>query len=174
METQQKRALVCGSSSGIGREIAIELSKRGIQCILLARRKERLLDVQQEILDIEGPEPILLVGDLEQIDSVLTHVDQLLQTGPIHILINNTGGPKGGPLLQAAPDAFISAFQRHIIAAHLLSQKLVPAMQSAGFGRIVNIISTSVYEPIPNLGVSNTIRGAMASWAKSLSRGITS
>ena len=171
MSTQlHKRALVCGASSGIGREIALELSKRGVTCILLARRSERLIDVQQEILDANGAEPILLVGDLEEMDTILPRIDELLQTSPIHILINNTGGPKGGALLQAQPEEFLSAFQRHVIAAHLLAQKIVPSMKQAGFGRIINIISTSVYEPIPNLGVSNTIRGAMAAWAKSLSR----
>lgn len=170
MNLQQRRALVCGASSGIGREIALELSRRGIQCILLARRLERLIEVQQQIMDFSGPEPTLLVGDLDHIDALLPRIDELLQTSPIHILINNTGGPKGGPLLNAQPTEFINAFQRHVVAAHLLTQKLVPSMKESSFGRIVNIVSTSVYEPIPNLGVSNTIRGAMASWSKSMSR----
>jgi 3-oxoacyl-[acyl-carrier protein] reductase len=166
----QKRALVCGASSGIGREIALELSRQGVQCILLARRIERLQEVQREIVTLSGPQPILLVGDLEKMGELLPRIDELLQEGPIHILINNTGGPKGGPLIQAQSEEFLCAFQRHVIAAHLLTQKLVPSMEQSGFGRIINIVSTSVYEPIPNLGVSNTIRGAMASWSKSLSR----
>ena len=169
MAEQNRRALVCGASSGIGKEVALELST-WCQCILLARRTDRLIAVQEEIIDNNGPEPILLVGDLEELGTLLPRIEELLRAAPIHILINNTGGPKGGPLLNAQPSEFLQAFQRHVIAAHVLTQKLVPSMKQVGFGRIINIVSTSVYEPIPNLGVSNTIRGAVASWSKSMSR----
>ena len=107
---------------------------------------------------------------MDQREEAISLVAQQLQDGPIHILINNSGGPKGGPLLNAEVSEFELAFNRHVLCAHRFAQLLVPQMQTQGYGRIVNIISTSVYEPIPNLGVSNTIRGAMASWAKSLSR----
>ena len=170
MSLKNKIALVTGASSGIGKEVALELSRCGVQCVLLARRIDRLIEVQQEIIDNNGPEPILLVGNLEELDTLLPRVDELLRVAPIHILINNTGGPKGGPLMNAQPSEFLQAFQRHVIAAHVLTQKLVPYMEQYGFGRIINIVSTSVYEPIPNLGVSNTIRGAVASWSKSMSR----
>jgi 3-oxoacyl-[acyl-carrier protein] reductase len=94
----------------------------------------------------------------------------LAEHGPVHVLINNSGGPPGGPILEATPDAFLTALGRHLLAPHLLVQKLVPGMQEAGYGRIVNVISTSVREPIVGLGVSNTTRGAVASWAKTLSK----
>src|SRR5690606_26585207 len=82
----------------------------------------------------------------------------------------NTGGPPGGPLEAAQTDAFEQAFRRHVIANQVLLQAVLPGMREAGWGRIVNVVSTSVREPIPGLGVSNTIRGAVASWAKTLAR----
>ncbi|MEC8381974.1 MAG: SDR family oxidoreductase [Myxococcota bacterium] len=169
MSLTGKRALVCGASGGIGREIALAFASAGIEIIALARRIEQLESLRTEV-HAAGGRLNILVGDLQQRDTVCAEVEALLADGPIHILINNTGGPKGGPILDASESDFESAFGRHVLAAHRLSQLLVPGMTAAGYGRIINIVSTSVYEPIPNLGVSNTIRGAMASWAKSLSR----
>lgn len=111
----------------------------------------------------------LIIADLSKLTQVLDQVQNVLsQVGPIHILVCNSGGPKGGPLLDAKPEEFLQAFQQHVLANHLLVQMLVPGMKESGYGRIINIISTSVKMPIPNLGVSNTIRGAVASWAKTL------
>ena len=92
-----------------------------------------MIAVQEEIIDNNGPEPILLVGDLEELDTLLPRIEELLRAAPIHILINNTGGPKGGPLMNAQPSEFLQAFQRHVIAAHVLTQKLVPSMEQSGF-----------------------------------------
>ena len=97
-------------------------------------------------------------------------VKALLSDGPVHVLVNNAGGPPGGALIDADVDEFIAPFQRHLHASHTLVKGLLPGMEAAGYGRILQIISTSVKEPIPNIGVSNTLRGAMASWAKTLSR----
>ena len=163
------RALVCGASAGIGRATAVTLAEKGAEVILLARREERLLRLKEEI-EKEGGSAIILVGDLDNRDDISAKVQKILEAGPIHILINNTGGPKGGPILQATEDEFLQAFSRHILSAHRLLQLLLSGMKEAGYGRIINVISTSVYEPIPNLGVSNTTRGAMASWAKTVSR----
>lgn len=163
------RALVCGASAGIGRATALRLAAQGAEVIVLARREERLQSVKQEIEE-KGGSAIMLVGDLDSREQIITAVQSLLAAGPIHILVNNTGGPKGGPILQATEDEFLQAFSRHILSAHRLLQVLLPGMKEAGYGRIINVISTSVYEPIPNLGVSNTTRGAMASWAKTVSR----
>ena len=90
------------------------------------------------------------------------------------MLVNNTAGPAGGPVHAADEAAFLDTFRRHLLANQALVQATLPGMRAAGWGRIVNVISTSVYEPIPNLGVSNTIRGAVASWAKTLSREVAS
>jgi 3-oxoacyl-[acyl-carrier protein] reductase len=163
------RALVCGASAGIGRATAIALAEKGAEVILLARRAERLQALKEEI-ESNGGQATILVGDLDQRDDVVAKVEKLVAERPIHILINNTGGPKGGPILQAKEDEFLTAFSRHVLSAHRLLQTVISGMTEAGYGRIINVISTSVYEPIPNLGVSNTIRGAMASWAKTVAR----
>ena len=169
LSLRNRRALICGASAGIGRATALELAQLGAECILLARREDRLQALQAEIIQVGGQAQIL-VADLDQRDDVIAKVQAEVQKAPIHILINNTGGPKGGPILQASEDEFLLAFSRHILVAHRLLQTLLPGMKESGFGRIVNVISTSVYEPIPNLGVSNTIRGAMASWSKTVSK----
>ncbi|RMH01202.1 MAG: SDR family oxidoreductase [Planctomycetota bacterium] len=146
-------ALVCGASSGIGLAIARRLRAEGAEVWGLARSERRL-----RAAGLDG----FLVCDLERLE--------LPELPPATILVNNTGGPPAGPLLEATPADFGRAFRRHLMAAHLLVQRLLPGMVAAGWGRILNVVSTSVREPIPGLGVSNTIRGAVAGWAKSLAR----
>ena len=163
------RALICGASVGIGRATAITLAEQGADCIILARRLEQLQAVKHEIESIGGTASII-VGDLDQREEVLKNITTELQQGPISILINNTGGPKSGPLIETSEEALLHAFSRHVLSAHRLTQILLPGMIANDYGRIINVLSTSVYEPIPNLGVSNTTRGAMASWAKSIAK----
>ncbi|MEL6350025.1 MAG: SDR family oxidoreductase [Myxococcota bacterium] len=166
-----KSALVCGASAGIGRATALLFARRGASVAVLARRADRLTALQAALVAAGAASTYVLAADLDQRDGLADRLDAMLQDfGDVHILINNTGGPPAGPLLQATADDFLVAFGRHVLAAHLMVQKLLPGMTRAGYGRIINVVSTSVYEPIPNLGVSNTTRGAMASWAKSLSR----
>ena len=164
-----KVALVCGASAGIGRATALALAGQGARILALARRPEPL---QALLSDLPGDGHQLVVADLDDRDGLRQAVEAALTAagGTIHILLNNTGGPPAGPLLQASEADFLSALGRHLLAAHLLAQLLVPGMAAAGYGRIINVVSTSVREPIPNLGVSNTTRGAVASWAKSLSQ----
>ena len=88
--------------------------------------------------------------------------------GPVHILVNNTGGPPSGAIVNAKEEEFLQAFNNHMICNHILVQVVLPFMKEAGYGRIINIISTSVKAPLKNLGVSNTIRAAVASWSKTL------
>jgi len=161
-----KRALVCGSSQGIGRAAAEALAGAGAMVTLLARNRAALEAVRAGLTGI-GHE--VLVADFNAPetarDAVAAH---LTERGPLHILVNNAGGPPGGPLHAADPDAFLTAFRQHLLVAQLLVQLVVPGMRESGYGRIINVISTSVKEPIANLGVSNTTRGAVASWAKTL------
>jgi len=163
-----KVALVCGASAGIGRATAFALAERGATVVALARRVERLADL---IAALPGDGHRALPADLDKRDELGAVVDGLLaEIGAVHILVNNSSGPPAGPLLKATEEDFLTAIGRHLLASHLLVQRLLPGMVDAGYGRIINIISTSVREPIPNLGVSNTTRGAVASWAKTLSR----
>ncbi|MEQ1877631.1 MAG: SDR family oxidoreductase [Bdellovibrionia bacterium] len=161
-----KRALVCGASQGIGRAIAVAFSQAGAELVVLARTEEKLAALKREL----APGKVeIAVCDLENHAELETKLRGLISLeNPVHILINNAAGPAPGPIIDAKPEAFLQAFQRHILAGQLLTRLCLPGMSKCGYGRILNIISTSVREPIVNLGVSNTIRGAMASWAKTL------
>ena len=153
-----RNALVCGASSGIGRAISLGLQAAGARVWGLARRADALAE-----LGLDGA----VAHDLEDLDGLPSALAGL---PPIHVLINNAGGPPSGPILDAKPADFEKAMRRHLHASHLLVQLLVPGMVKENYGRIVNVISTSVREPLPGLGVSNATRGAMASWAKTLAK----
>ncbi|MBT3357882.1 MAG: SDR family oxidoreductase [Euryarchaeota archaeon] len=159
-----RTALVCGASKGIGRASAIMLARAGARVIACARSAEVLDELVREL---HGSGHETLVLDLEDVEAVR---EVVLGLGVVDIVINNAGGPPGGPLLGNNLDEFEGPFARHLHAAHTIAQILAPRMAAAGYGRFVNIISTSVREPIDNIGLSNTLRGAMASWSKSLSR----
>ena len=163
-----KNALVGGASAGIGRAVAIELAALGARVTLLARTESSLQATLAALDTSQGQQHGYLVADFSDSAELLQKVTVLLEQGPIHVLVNNTGGPPGGAALTAKTEEFLSAFNNHLINNHHLVQAVVPGMKAAGFGRIINIISTSVKNPIAGLGVSNTIRAAVANWAKTL------
>ena len=165
-----KHALVCGGSEGIGRAAALELAQLGANITLLARREDALREAVATLPCAADQHHGLLVADVAMTFELAHSVSALASRQPVHILINNTGGPPGGSAHAAEIGAYLDAFNRHLIANQVLLQSVLPGMRGAHWGRIVNVVSTSVYEPISNLGVSNTIRGAVASWAKTLSR----
>ncbi len=161
-----KRALVCGSTDGIGKACARLMAERGAMIVLAARNEEKIKSVMSNLV---GDGHSYICADFDDPDDLKQKVtDHLNETAPIHILMNNTGGPHGGPLIEAQAEEFEIAFRRHVIANQYLAQTVVPGMKELGCGRIINIISTSVRQVIPGLGVSNTIRGAVAQWAKTL------
>lgn len=165
-----KTALVCGSTQGIGRASAVELAKLGAAVVLMARNEESLRQTGATLDTGKGQTHRYIVADFSQEGAVSQAIQQHLASYPdVHILINNTGGPAGGALIEATADAFIQTFHNHLLNNQALVQAVLPAMKQAGYGRIVNIISTSVKQPIVGLGVSNTIRGAVAQWSKTLS-----
>jgi len=159
-----KRAVVCGATQGLGRAAAIELANRGADVTVLARNQETL----EKLCSLlpAGSHHALAAdfSDNEAVRAAATH----LASAPVHILVNNTGGPPGGPIVEATADAFLAAFRAHTVNNQILAQALLPRMREASYGRIINIVSTSVREPIPGLGVSNTIRASVAGWAKTL------
>ncbi|HJU83763.1 MAG TPA: SDR family oxidoreductase [Holophagaceae bacterium] len=170
-DLQGRRALVTGASAGIGRAAALALASKGCSVTALARSAEKLKALVEELKAAGAPEAHGLVADLEAREGLRLKVEaHLAAHGPLHILVNNAGGPPGGPILQAEEADFLRAFGRLLMAPHALVKLLLPGMKAAGYGRIVNVISTSVREPLPNLGVSNTIRGATAAWAKTLAK----
>lgn len=165
-----KKALVCGSTQGIGKSCALELAKLGAEVTVLARNEAELLKVKDELDAISPLNHQILVADFAQPDYLKSQMSSYLAKGnEVDILVNNTGGPPGGPIIEADYEAFQSALGLHLHCNHLLVQAVVPHMKKVGYGRIINIISTSVKIPIPGLGVSNTVRGAVANWSKTLS-----
>lgn len=161
-----KNALVGGASAGIGRAVALELAALGANVTLVARTESTLQAALAELDTSQGQQHGYLVADFDDSQILLTKITELLLTKPVHVLVNNTGGPPGGPITGAKPEDFLRAYHNHLICNQLLAQAVLPGMKEAGYGRIVNIISTSVKEPLENLGVSNTTRWAVASWAK--------
>ncbi|MCI0667053.1 MAG: SDR family oxidoreductase [Methylococcaceae bacterium] len=166
---QGRRALVCGSSQGIGRAVAEQFARSGAEIVLLARDAGRL-DAVVKLLDRGNDQNHRFVradfADPDALKRILAA--QLPEIGAIQILLNNTGGPPGGPIRDAGTDEFLDAFSKHLLCNQILVQAVLEGMKRGGFGRIINIVSTSVKAPIPGLGVSNTVRGAVASWAKTL------
>ncbi|MDQ6647062.1 MAG: SDR family oxidoreductase [Pseudomonadota bacterium] len=170
LDLSGRHALVCGASQGIGRASAIELAELGASVTLLARSVDKLRAV---VDGLPRPHPGQR-HDWRSVDMLDTArlqaaVNDRVATSPVHILINNTGGPPGGLAHTASAEAYENAFRQHLLAGQTLVQAVLPGMRSSGYGRIVNVISTSVKEPIAGLGVSNTVRAAVAGWAKTLS-----
>lgn len=164
-----KWALVCGASKGIGAATARALAELGADVTLVSRSEESLKKTFQQLKAVGTQRHGYFIADFDQPEGLKTAVDNWLKQNPrVQILVNNTGGPPGGPANLAKPEEYLAAFSRHLICNQILVQALLPAMRQAGYGRIINVISTSVKEPIKGLGVSNTVRAAVASWAKTL------
>lgn len=169
LDLRKKIALVGGSTQGIGKAIALELSKMGATIILLARNEEKLKSVISELDDSNNQKHSYLIADFNDPNNLKKVIKDFIEKGnKVHILVNNSGGPKGGPIKDAETEEFLTAFNQHLICNHILVQACYPVMVDEGYGRIINIISTSVKQPLANLGVSNTIRGAVANWSKTL------
>lgn len=164
---KNKNALICGSSAGIGKATAIELASLGANITLVARNEEKLKQVLSELASENGQEHNYLVADFSDPNSLKETLSNGISKN-YHILLNNTGGPKGGPIFSADLSEFTDAFAQHLLCNQILVQAIVPGMKEEGYGRVINIISTSVKQPIEGLGVSNTIRGAVANWSKTL------
>ncbi|HWB20923.1 MAG TPA: SDR family oxidoreductase [Phycisphaerales bacterium] len=162
-------AVVCGSTQGIGRACAIELATNGATVILMARNEAGLEKVLHELPTPAGQKHSTVQVDFASWQAVRDAAAKLLSTHPqVHILINNSGGPPAGPVFEARPDDFLPAITQHILCSQVLAQTFASGMRDASFGRIINIISTSVITPIKGLGISNTIRGAMGNWGRTL------
>ena len=167
LSLRNKKAVVCGSTQGIGKAIAEELSRQGVNLTLIARDKEALENVVKKLDTSLGQSHDYLCVDFSD-DNFENKISDLSSLN-IDILINNTAGPASGPITDANTDDFLLAFKMHLLNNQLLIKKVIDNMKKNSFGRIINIISTSVKAPIPGLGVSNTIRAAVANWAKTLS-----
>lgn len=167
LDLNGKTAVVCGSTQGIGWACATELASLGARIILFARDEAKLKDCVARLPHAELKHQYL-VADFAHPNEVEKVIQSFVRSEKAQILVNNTGGPNPGLAIDAEVDAFRQAFNSHLICNHIIAAALVPGMKEAGYGRIINIISTSVKQPLHNLGVSNTIRGAVANWSKTL------
>ncbi|MFH1052590.1 MAG: SDR family oxidoreductase [bacterium] len=166
-----KTALVCGSSQGIGKAIAIQFANSGANVVMMARSEELLKDNLKELANNGSQKHSYICADFSEPEKAVSKIGEfLVMNGSIDILVNNSGGPAPGKISDAGQESLLDAFNQHVIASQLITKKLIPGMIANNFGRIINIISVGLKQPIENLGVSNVIRGAMASWAKTLSR----
>lgn len=165
---KNKNALVCGSTQGIGKAIAAELALLGACVTLVARDESKLKNVVAGLDSSTGQKHNYIVADFTKPEELKRKIEDHTKNNSVHILINNTGGPAGGAILEARSEEFTQAFSNHLLCNHLLVQAVVPGMKKERYGRIINIISTSVKQPIKGLGVSNTIRAAVANWSKTL------
>lgn len=167
LKLNNKYALVCGSTAGIGKATAIALASEGTKVTLVARNEDKLKQVIAELPNSRNHSYI--VADFSKPEELQHKVSDFINKNHgFHILVNNTGGPAGGPVFSAKIEEFEKAFTQHLKCNHVLAQTVVPFMKKEGYGRIINIISTSVKQPLDGLGVSNTIRGAVANWSKTL------
>jgi len=163
-----KTALIGGSTQGIGLASAQALASLGASCVLISRNEEKL-KAAIKTLEVRGTQlHQYLVADYAHPEQVQDVVAAFVKDNTVHILVNNSGGPAGGPITKAKPEEFLHAFQQHLICNHIITTLVAEGMKGEGYGRIINIISTSVKIPLKDLGVSNTIRGAVASWAKTM------
>jgi len=169
LNLSNKNALVCGSTQGIGKAAALELAQMGASLTLVARNEDRLKAALADLDTSKGQKHDYLCADFSNPEDLEAKLNNYLSKGKsIHILINNTGGPASGPIANAGINEFRAAFEMHLICNHILATAVKGGMIAAGYGRIINVISTSVKQPLNGLGVSNTIRGAVASWAKTM------
>jgi 3-oxoacyl-[acyl-carrier protein] reductase len=163
-----KTAVVCGSTQGIGLACANELASLGAKIVAVARNEEKLKTMCANLEKAHPAGHSYIVADFSHPQELSDAIDAWAKDNRANILINNTGGPPGGQAIDADIEEFRIAFNNHLVCNHIMAKALVPGMKEEGYGRIVNIISTSVKQPLANLGVSNTVRGAVASWAKTL------
>lgn len=169
IDLKNKKAIVCGSTQGIGKAVAIELANLGASVTLVARNEAALKQTKSELSTSAGQLHSYMCVDFSEPDKLKNLMEAYMQRNtPIHILVNNTGGPPSGPIVNAKNEEFLSAFNSHLLCNHVMVQACMEGMKNAGYGRVINIISTSVKAPLPNLGVSNTIRAAVGNWAKTM------
>ena len=170
LSLEKKRAIVCGSTDGIGKEIAIKLSRQNANVTLIARNEKKLNNVLSLLDKSKKQKHDFIVADFNHPDLLEKKINDYINNGnKSEILINNTGGPPPGKIIEAKKEEFDKYISMHLHCSHILVKALAPFMKKSKFGRIINIISISVKAPIQNLGVSNTIRWGMASWSKTLS-----
>ncbi|PPJ47212.1 KR domain-containing protein [Rhizobium sp. KAs_5_22] len=170
-----KRALVLASSRGLGLGIARALADEGAHVLLCGRSADKL-KANADAINAEGRGKADWVeadlADSGFVDTMLAAVHHKL--GGIDILVNNTGGPTPGTAEEMTAEKLYNFFQSMVVRVITLTNALLPLMQTQGFGRILTVASSGVFEPIPNLALSNTLRAALVGWNKTLATEVAS
>ena len=163
-----KRALVLGASRGLGRAIAAALADEGVAVVLGARNRERLETAAAAINARHAHRAHTEAVDLADEAAVGRLANGLVAAGGVDILVNNTGGPPPGPILEVDAEAWRAWYQAMAIGIFELTRRLLPAMREKGWGRVITVVSSGVEQPIANLGQSNAVRASIVGWSKSL------
>jgi 3-oxoacyl-[acyl-carrier protein] reductase len=163
-----KTALVLGGSKGLGRGVARALAAEGVAVAILARGQEAIDKTVAEISESKG-RAVGVAADLADWPSVERACNTTRQQlGPIDILVNNSGGPPPSPVIGVAPEVWEAQFRQMVLVLFRLTDLVVPEMRARKWGRIINIASESVIQPIAAIGISNTLRASVVGWAKTL------
>ncbi len=164
-----KRALVLASSKGLGRAIAVRLAAEGAHVLLVGRSGDLLAAAVGEIADAGGRADHLVadLADPASAEAIVAAAGTRL--GGVDILVNNTGGPPPGPVVDVAPEAWAQQFDVMVLRIFDITRRLLPAMRERGWGRVLTVASTGVLQPIPGLGMSNALRSAIVGWNKTVS-----
>ena len=167
---RERAALVCGASRGIGRACARALAREGVSTVILARTEKELSYVVKEIKE-EGGRAEYIVADLSEIEKI-NEIAKKAQSvyGKVDILVNNAGGPPSGDNLSFSSEQWEHAFRLTFLSAHEITKQLILSMAEKGWGRIINLTSITVKQPVKGLLLSNSIRLAVIGWAKTLSQ----
>ena len=166
---KNKNAVVCGSTQGMGRAIALQFAASGASVTLIARNEQSLREVLRQLSKSKEQKHNFIAADFTEPETLREKINKFVsENPPVHILVNNSGGPKSGEANKASTQEYENAFRQHLICNQILVQAVIGGMKKERYGRIINIISTSVKQPIKNLGVSNTTRWAVAGWSKTL------
>jgi 3-oxoacyl-[acyl-carrier protein] reductase len=165
-----KNALIGGASRGLGKAIAMQLAQCGANVTLMARNSEKLIAVLAELPANDGQQHNCLVVDFADFEQFKLIIAAWFQDNKVDILVNNTNGPTAGGVLDKTIGDYQQAFDLLFKTVCFLSMEAIKGMQASKYGRIINLSSISVKEPLQNLVLSNSIRSAVISWAKTLAR----
>ncbi|MEC7929151.1 MAG: SDR family oxidoreductase [Pseudomonadota bacterium] len=171
LNLENKNAIVCASSQGLGKAAAIDLAKEGVNLAICSRDQEKIDKAKEEILQKtdHNIKVIALKADLDSLEDIQIFLQEVEQSlGVVDILVNNTGGPPPSTFEQISDEDWQNAFNSTMMSAIRLSRAMIPKMKENGWGRIINISSVSVKTPVNGLFLSNSLRMGVLGWAKAL------
>ncbi|MBM7645844.1 3-oxoacyl-[acyl-carrier protein] reductase [Scopulibacillus daqui] len=169
LELKGKNALVMASSQGLGRAIAEQLVREGVNVMIASRDEEKLKKVSRELSAIGAGEAAYIKADVTRTEDINSAVQKAVdQFGGFDILVNNAGGPPSGSFLDTSDEDWHHAFTLNLLSYVRLIRQAIPVMEKRGGGRIINIASSSIKQPIPNLVLSNTFRLGIVGLTKTL------